>query len=93
MSFLNPHFQSKKQKKKKVKIHQTCHQFIVSIMKATGCEGRENISTSVKLIMEDPGGETRRGGVGDNVIESRFMSCEIERIPPPTDIYYTSDSC
>lgn len=73
-----------------MKIHQTCHQFVVSIMKATGCEGRENISI-LKLIMEDPGEETRRGGVGYNVIESRFMSCEIERIPP-TDIYYTSDS-
>lgn len=62
MSFLNPHFQSKKQGgEKKVKIHQTCHQIVVSIMKATGCEGRESIST-LKLIMEDPGGETRRGG-------------------------------
>lgn len=53
-------------------------------MKVTGCEGRENIST-LKLIMEDPG--KKYGEVElDNVIESRFMSCEIERIPPLTYI-------
>lgn len=38
------------------------------------------------------GGKNQRGGVRDNVIEGRFMSCEIEHIPP-TDVYNTPDSC
>lgn len=52
-------------------------------MKAIGCEDGEKKSVFLKLIMEAPEGETGRGGVRDNVIESRFMSCEIERVPPP----------
>lgn len=56
--------------------------------------GKKKKISPLKLIIAAPwGGEQpRKGGVRDNVIESSFMSCEIERIPP-TDVCYTSDSC